>query len=138
LPRPSDGTIEGWRRIPATIEIDQLDQLAGGEFDPVWLPMPGWPVSLDSAERLDVRFNPATGTLALAPDGPFPGLRYDVVAALPPPVGQAELAAADVTPDEPYELAVPQLRSFAGDVLEGADVGWEQVQAIRSRLVDTG
>jgi hypothetical protein len=43
-----------------------------------------------------------------------------------------------VTTEEAFDLAVPQLRSFAGDVLEGADVGWEQVEAIRTRLVDTG
>ena len=138
FPRPTNGSVDGWQRVAATIEIEALDQLAGGEFDPVWLPVPGWPVSLASQQRLDVRFNAATGTLALAPDGPSPGLRYEIVAAVPPPVGQAELAGADVTPIEAYEFAVPQLRAFAGDVLEGADVGWEQVEAIRSRLVDTG
>lgn len=138
FPAPSDGTLTGWDRVTATIEIDQLDQLAGGEFDPVWLPVPGWPVSLDSETRLDVRFNAETGTLALAPDGPSPGLVYDVVAAIPPAADELALAGATVTVDEPYDLAVPQLRSFAGDVLEGADVGWEQVEAIRRRLVDTG
>lgn len=138
FPAPADGTITGWDRVAATIEIDQLDQLAGGEFDPVWLPVPGWPVSLDSEERLDVRFNANTGTLALAPDGPSPGLVYDVVAAVPPNPDELALAGTTVTVREPYDLAVPQLRTFAGDVLEGADVGWEQVEAIRRRLVDTG
>jgi transglutaminase-like putative cysteine protease len=138
FPVPGDGTLDGWQRIEATIEIDQLDQLAGGEFDPVWLPVPGWPVSVSSDDQLDVRFNADTGTLALAPDGPHEGLTYDVVAALPPPVEQTNLAGAAVTLREPYDLAVPQLRAFAGDVLEGADVGWEQVEAIRRQLVDTG
>lgn len=138
FPAPANGTLAGWERLEATIEIDQLDQLAGGEFDPVWLPVPGWPVSLASDEQLDVRFNADTGTLALAPDGPYEGLTYDVVAAVPPPIEETNLADASVTLREPYELAVPQLRGFAGDVLEGADVGWEQVEAIRRRLVDTG
>ena len=138
LPSPSDGTIAGWDRVDATIEIVDLDRLGGGEFDPPWLPMPGWPVSVTSDDRLDLRFNEGTGTVALAPDGPSSGLVYDVVAAVPPSDEDPRLADADVTLRAADDLAVPQLTSFAADTLEGADVGFEQIDAIRSRLVDRG
>lgn len=138
FPDPTNGTIEGWPRVEATIEIVDLDRLAGGEFDPVWLPTAGWPITVTSDDRLDLRFNDRSGTIALPPDGPAAGLVYDMVAATPPDPGRATLESAGVTTREPFDLAVPQLRSFAADVLEGADVGWEQVEAIRTRLVDSG
>jgi hypothetical protein len=63
---------------------------------------------------------------------------YEVVSMLPPSFDDAALRGAGVTQVEPRDLAVPQVRDFAADVLEGADVGWEQIEAIRRRLVDTG
>jgi transglutaminase-like putative cysteine protease len=138
FPTPADGTIDDWERQRSTIEIVDLDRLAGGEFDPVWLPSPGWPVSVGSEADLDLRFNAGTGTIAVAPDGTDAGLVFDIVTATPPDIDDLALQSAGVTLREPTDLAVPQIRSFAADVLEGADVGWEQVEAIRSRLVDTG
>ena len=89
-------------------------------------------------DSLDLRFNSDTGTLALAPDGPSTGLVYDVTSALPPRVEQLNLRSATVTLRDPLDLAAPQLLSLAGDVLEGADVGWEQIEAIRTAFVDGG
>ena len=136
FPPPTDGTVESWRPVTTTIEIVDLDRLAGGDFDPVWMPLPGWPVEIDSDADLDLRFNADTGTLALPPDGPDPGLVYDVDAVVPPSIGEVDLRGATVTLRPPVDLAAPQLRSFAGDVLEGADVGWEQVEAIRTALAN--
>lgn len=138
FPEPTDGTLQGWSEVSATIDIVDLDRLAGGEFDPPWLPVPGWPITVDADSPLDLRFNARSGTIALAPDGPSSGLTYEVTALVPPPLERLTLQSATVTQREPFDLAVPQLRSFAGDVLEGADVGWEQVEAIRTRLVDSG
>ena len=138
FPPPADGTVQDWAPVATTIEIVDLDQLAAGDFDPVWMPLPGWPVSVESDADLDLRFNADTGTLALPPDGPGPGLVYEVDAVVPPPVERLDLRGAEVERRPPLDLAAPQLRSFAGDVLEGADVGWEQVEAIRSALVDRG
>lgn len=143
FPAPVDGTISGWSRVPATIRIEHLSDLAAGEFDPVWLPVPGWPISVrptgGSAERrLELHFDAASGNVAVAPDGPPAGLEYDVVAAVPPDPAELPLAAAPVDLTDPYDLAMPQLRSFAATVLEGADVGYEQIAAIRMWLVDRG
>ena len=116
-----------------------LDGLAGGEFDPPWLPVPGWPVSVTSDEQLDLRFNEATGTVAVAPDGASAGVAYDVVAR------DCALRRRSSPPRERLvtsrgvaDLTVPQLQSFAADTLEGADVGFEQIEAIRGRLADLG
>lgn len=138
FPIPASGTIESRDRVTATIEIVDFDQLADGDFDPVWMPLPGWPTALSSDDALDLRFNAETGTLALAPEGPSAGLVYEVTAAVPPAIADVNLRSATVTEREPLDLAVPQIVSFASDVLEGADVGWEQVEAIRTRLVDSG
>lgn len=140
FPAPEDGSTDGWEQASATIEIVDLDQLSGGDFDPVWLPTLGWPVSITSTsgEALDLRFNPGNGTVALAPEGPTPGLTYQVVSAVPPDLERTNLSAAGVTGVEPFDLAVPQLRDFASNILEGADDGWEQVEAIRLALVEQG
>ncbi len=138
FPPPVDATIEGWERVAATIEIVEYDEIANGDFNPAWLPNVGWPVSVSSAAPLDLRFNPDTGTVAQAPDGPDRGLVYDVVSAIPPSIDQLDLRGATVTKREPLDLAAPQLVNLAGDVLEGADVGWEQVQKIQARFVDSG
>jgi transglutaminase-like putative cysteine protease len=138
FPPPDDVEIDQRESVEATIEIGAFDEIARGEFTPVWLPTPGWPVSITSDTPLDLRFAVDTGTVAAAPAGAPRGTVYDVVAALPPEFDDALLRGISVTPVEPLDLAVPQLRDFAADVLEGAGVGWEQVDAIRSRLVDTG
>ena len=138
FPEPDGATIDGWERTTASIELLGLSDIARGEFDPDWLPLAGWPVSLSSDTDLDLRFDSNSGTLAVAPEGADPGLVFDVVVAVPPKVESVSLRQATVTRNEPTNLAVPQLTSFAGDVLEGADVGWEQVEAIRSALVDGG
>jgi len=138
FPPPGDADLSGRSRVTATVEIDQLSQLSGGDFDPAWLPTLGWPISIVAEEPLDIRFNRDTGTVALAPDGPEPALVYTIVSFVPPDIGQLSLGGATVTKRDPYDLAIAQLRDFASDVLEGADVGWEQVEAIRSRLADGG
>ena len=138
FPGPPDAPIEGWSRVTATIEIGELDQLSGGDVDPVWLPTAGWPLLITGTGPLDLRFNPRTGTVALAPDGPAAGMRYEVVAAVAPDLEEVNLRGASVTAVRPYDLAVPQLGQFADDVLEGADDGWEQVESIRTALADQG
>src|SRR5690606_32962346 len=86
FPVPVGSTIEGWDRVAATIEIVDYDQIAKGDFDPAWMPTLGWPVSIASEESLDIRFNSTTGTVAVAPDGPNPGLVYELVSAVPPAI----------------------------------------------------
>lgn len=138
FPPPASATIDDWPQVDVTIEIGELRAIAQGEFDPAWLPTPGWPVEVTSEERLDLRFDSESGTVAVAPDGPDTGLVYTVTAAVPPAVEDLRLRSAAVTTVSPLDLAAPGILAFAGDVLEGADVGWEQVEAIRSRLVDGG
>lgn len=138
MPAPPDGSLSQWSTVSATIEVVDLDHLSGGEFAPVWLPVPGWPLEIRSDTDLDLRANLATGTVAAAPDGVRSGTSYEVEAALPPRVEDLDLNQATVTLREPFDLAVPQLRSFTADVVEGADVGWEQVEAVRARFVELG
>lgn len=138
FPPPQAATIADRDIVAMTFEMVEFDQLADGDFDPVWVPLPGWPISISSTADLDLRFSADSGTLAIAPDGPSSGLVYEVTAAVPPSIETINLRGASVTKREPLDLAIPQLVSLASDVLEGADVGWEQVEAIRSTLVDTG
>lgn len=138
FPEPLDGAVTGWRPLSASIEIRDLDRLSGGDFDQPWLPTIGWPVTVKAEQPLDLRFNPSTGTVAVAPDGPDSGTVYTVDALVPPAIEDVELAAATVTSIDRFDLAVPQMESFAADTLEGTNGGWDAVEAIRKRLVDTG
>ena len=138
FPVPDDSTVEGWARQAASIEIKDLDRLSGGDFDQPWLPGIGWPVSISSSTALDLRFNPGTGTVAVAPDGPSAGTVYTIEALVPPAVEDVALADAVISTVEPFDLAVPQLQTFADDTLEGTNGGWDAVEAIRARLAGSG
>ena len=138
FPAPPDAELGDRRVVRATIEVGAFDEIARGEFTPVWLPRVGWPISIRSDEPLDLRFATRTGTVAVAPDGPPRGTVYEIESAVPFSLDDPLVRRAPISQVEPLDLAVPQLRDFAADVLEGASVGWEQVEAIRTRLVDTG
>lgn len=135
FPPPLDAPLDELPRVTATIEIDGLSELAGGDFDPAWLITPGWPLSVSNAgaENLDIRFNGSTGTIALVPDGPEAGLRYEVIAALPPRPDEAVLRSATVTPIEIVDLR-PAALDYTADVVQGADLGWQRVQRIVEAL----
>ncbi|MEM9463986.1 MAG: transglutaminaseTgpA domain-containing protein [Actinomycetota bacterium] len=141
FPAPTVGTVDGWESVRAEVEIIDLGVLSRGALETYWIPSPGWPLSYEADDPLDVRFNARTGTIAV-PSGPSPGIRYSIAAAVPPTESEVALRGAELGLD-PLGIALPaglppQLRNFAGDVLEGADVGWEQVDALQSRFVDTG
>lgn len=138
ISEPTNGTIESWESVTAEVEIVDLNRLAGGDYEHVWLPSPGWPQRITSETDLDLRVNRDTGTVAVAPDGPEKGLTYRIRAAVPPEIADVELADATVTTNDPTLLAAPELRAFAADLLEGADLGWEQVEAIRTEFVGNG
>ncbi|MCP3911551.1 MAG: transglutaminase domain-containing protein [Actinomycetia bacterium] len=131
---PGDGRGAGQRvEVTHTIEIADL----GG----VWLPSGGWPVTIDSGDRgVEVRFNPTTGTIA-APTGLAAGTRYQLTAALTPEVGAADLADAGVVAldnNAGLSLVSPAVAELAADLTEGSSPGWEQVQAIETKLRTEG
>lgn len=140
FPGPLDADIADWERASIEVEIVDLDRLAGGDYDPAWLPTAGWPVSFESDDITDVRFNRSTGTVAVAPDGPTFENRYTIVSAIPPDPASLNLGATGVTPDESFAYVLPTaaLRDPADNILEGKDGGLPQLSAIQSWFVDIG
>ena len=118
----------------------------GGHTNAPWLPIPGRAkeFSFASGKAPDgqrLRANLATGTLALAGGVPA-GLRYEVTSYLPSAAPDGDLLAASVhariASERELEALPPQVKNLAADLLEGHDLGWEQVVAIRDSFVNTG
>lgn len=131
FPAPPPGTLPP---SPSTVTAQvEVSGLPG-----VWLPRPGWPVDVDFGERRDVRFNGVTGNTAL-PDGVGRGTAYTVTAMRPAAPSDGSLAEATFERTElDTELSAlpPAVRSLAADLLEGKDLGWPQVEAVRDELAD--
>jgi transglutaminase-like putative cysteine protease len=132
LPR-APSSVRGRDTVSATVTVADLR-------DP-WLPTPGWPSSLH-IDQPDgpVRANLRTGTVALA-DGIRKGLTYDVSAYVPPTLTDGELTNAGIdtlSDSDALDGLPPPVKNLAADLLEGKDVGWQQVASIRDNLRGTG
>jgi len=145
MPDPYD-EIGGDETFTATITVEELTG--------PWIPSPGWPQSLD-LERPDssqdgedgededegdvvVRENVVTGTLAV-PSGVEPGTVYQISAQVPQERTDAELADLAMRPattELDLSLLGTRVTDYAGDIIEGKDNGWEEMAAIRDRLLD--
>lgn len=102
-----------------------------------WVPTIGRTVESD--DSLDLRFHPATGTVA-APSWLESGDTLDVVAVARPELTLTELAAAtagSALSDE-LDLVPPRLRDRAGDLFEGHDAGTARVVALARTFVGEG
>jgi transglutaminase-like putative cysteine protease len=130
-PLPKDSEV-----VTNTVEIKDL----GGSF----LPTAGVPRQLQlraaNGKDLDPRMNLGTGTIAL-PAGVPDGLTYEVRSAVPPTVGEEQLADAEIAKvdrSKELELLPPPVRNLAADLVEGRDAGWDQMAAIRDQFVNQG
>ncbi|MCP5026724.1 MAG: transglutaminase domain-containing protein [Actinomycetia bacterium] len=138
--RPIDSTFPDDGRGPGrTTELTHTIEIA--DLGGVWLPAGGWPVAFEAdPDHPEIRFNPATGTIA-APDGLTAGIRYQLTSAPAPELGLADLVEAGVTPltnDAGLSLVSPVVAAVAADLTEGASPGWEQVRAIEAKLRTEG
>lgn len=127
---PSDALPPNPSTVVAEVEVSGLPG--------VWLPRPGWPVDVDFGQRRDVRFNAVTGNAAL-PDGVGRDTRYTITAmrsASPSDGAMAEASFERTELDTDLSALPPAVRSLAADLLEGKDLGWPQVEAVRDELAD--
>lgn len=129
--------LEGRELRTAEVETVALNRLSQGDYAPVWLATPGLPVMVTSEDELDLRYNLSTGTTAVVPAGLAEGTIYQITAEVPIPVDQALLREIPTGIVERMELQ-PNARAYTNDVVEGRDVGWEQVEAVVTELRNEG
>jgi transglutaminase-like putative cysteine protease len=132
LPQLDDPPPDDAKTVEHTVTIHDL----GGFF----LPTAGSPLRLTFADDPDPRMNLGTGTVAL-PGGLPDDFTYQVTSAVAPDPSEAELEAAKITPvdrSDELELLPPPVRNLAADLVEGKDIGWAQMAAIRDKFVNEG
>ena len=127
--------------VPDSVPADLVThEVTIGTLGSHWLPASGRAVSLSVDDVDDVRFNVATGTLAL-PLGLAEGMTYTVVAQPAVELSTSELRQVTMEPAErsaELDLLPPQVRNLAADVVEGVSFGWPQVEAIRDHFTGLG
>lgn len=128
------GDVRNRTEVSATVTVTDLDE--------PWLPTPGWVTTLNPIGDFapEVRANLRTGTLVV-PAGIPPGLTYEVTAFAPPALPDAELVHNDATASpqsSDLQGIPPPVKNLAADVLEGQDLGWEQVVSVRDSFRATG
>jgi len=138
LPTATDAgaIVDGPADTELTITIDALR----GPF----IPLVGVPATIEVSDAVSAdpafRMNLVTGTIA-SPAGLRTGQTISMSVSDDPAPAPTVLATADLAPVpaiEDSDIVPLAIRNLAADLVEGVDVGWGQVEALRDRFVDTG